>query len=266
MFIIFICWSVSKMNAQIVYTDIDPDTTITAPVGSWGTFDIDIDNDGTNDFLLNHDNSTMVSDYRIIEMTSDHTGAEVLCDTFSIYSPLALNYLDTINSGQFCWYFPDGWMIPLNDNGTAGHWIGITDKYLAIRIKLAGLWHYGWIRLDVPADAGNYTVKDYAYNNNPGQAILAGDKGTNIISRDIYKTNFHVMVDQRDKLIKIDFAGNNVTDGNVCIYNVEGIKVLNKKCHPDTQVEISTTGWEAGLYFVDFHYSNQHITRIVIIL
>jgi len=167
----------SELKAQIIYTDIQPDTTIIAPDDSWGMYYVDINLDGQNDFLLNHHNMLIEWDYQKVEMSTEHAYAEVLCeDTYNHY-PLMFSFNDTIKPGANSWFCPasGGFMIVLNENGTAGYWMGgVEDKYLAVRIKFANKWHYGWIRMDIPSNAGSYTVKDFAYNSVANQEILAG--------------------------------------------------------------------------------------------
>lgn len=66
---------------------------------------------------------------------------------------------------------------PLYD-GNLGHWMNAIDKYMAIRIKQAGKWHYGWVRLDVNATGDGASVKDYALHLTENASIKAGQKST----------------------------------------------------------------------------------------
>jgi len=56
-------------------------------------------------------------------------------------------------------------------------WSLVPEGYLGLSFKIAGVTHYGWARLSIPSAAG-FTLKDYAYNSVPGEAILAGDMGS----------------------------------------------------------------------------------------
>jgi hypothetical protein len=215
----------SGLRAQIIYTDIQPDTTIVAPDNSWGMYYIDINMDGTNDFLLNHHNMLVAWNYQKVEMSSDHINAEVLCDNTYNHYPLAFSINDTIKAGSGNWFCPanGGFMIVLNDNGDGGDWIGVTNKYLAVRLKVGTQWHYGWIRLDVPADAGSYTVKDYAFNSVAAQEILAGNGSASTSVRESNKLTTDIIVYPNplnaNNTIKFNHIFNNL---NISIYTING--------------------------------------------
>ncbi|MGZ2370627.1 cadherin domain-containing protein [Ancylomarina sp. YFZ004] len=59
-------------------------------------------------------------------------------------------------------------------------WVG-NEGYLGCVINLNGNRCYAWIRLEVAADGQSYTVKDWAYNEQPNALIIAGEtiKNTN---------------------------------------------------------------------------------------
>ena len=45
----------ASANAQIVYTDVNPDTTVTCSTPPCSnSYNLDLNNDGTNDFVINH--------------------------------------------------------------------------------------------------------------------------------------------------------------------------------------------------------------------
>jgi hypothetical protein len=192
LFFISVCLFQS-IAAQIVYTDIDPDTTVIAPKDSWGMYFVDLNKDGTNDFLLNHHNMKISSNYQKIEMCTEHDKAQILCDTSYLHYPLSLSASEQISVNSQQWYNPSGLMILLNENGVSGYWLGVNDKYLGVRVRVGLAWYYGWIRLNIPADAGSYTVKDFAYNSTQNTFILAGDNGSNSIqSQNGFQKNFTI--------------------------------------------------------------------------
>lgn len=66
-----------------------------------------------------------------------------------------------------------------NENGRTfgGEWIGKKDKYLALRFEIEkGQYHYGWLRISHNVNEAKLAILDYAYNQVPEQAILAGNK------------------------------------------------------------------------------------------
>lgn len=68
---------------------------------------------------------------------------------------------------------------------TRGYWGGnLKDRYLGVRFKTGGQYHYGWIRLTVTTDVKQEkptltaTITGYAYETVPNKPILAGTAGT----------------------------------------------------------------------------------------
>ncbi|MFI5172785.1 MAG: Calx-beta domain-containing protein [Chitinophagales bacterium] len=57
---------------------------------------------------------------------------------------------------------------------TEGYWPGATDKYLGLRFSVGADEFYGWARLDCGPDHHSFTIKDYAYNATPNEAIVIG--------------------------------------------------------------------------------------------
>ena len=53
--------------------------------------------------------------------------------------------------------------------------IGTTEKYIGLKLNKGASTYYGWVRIVVSAGIGaSFTIKDYAYNSNSNQTILAG--------------------------------------------------------------------------------------------
>jgi hypothetical protein len=253
----------NPVYAQIIYTDIKPDTTIIAPDNSWGTYFIDLNNDGTDDFLLNHHNSLSNDNYQKIEVGVQYEGAEILCDASISHFPLCLSNGEVINSSSSTWFYPSTSMIHMNGNGAEGHWIGVTDKYLGVRLKVAGQWHYGWIRLDVPSNAGSYTVKDYAYNSMPNQQIIAGNAGsTGIVEYPLIN---------KDKTIAFfpnPTKGNFIVQipnetGRVEVFNVYGIMEQTKFLDATGSCNFELT--TKGIYFIQVCLGKERYTKKLIV-
>jgi hypothetical protein len=66
---------------------------------------------------------------------------------------------------------------------TVGPWRNVTNRYLGLKFKINGKFHYGWARLNVKVLKGQFkiiaTLTGYAYETIPGKGIIAGQtKGT----------------------------------------------------------------------------------------
>jgi hypothetical protein len=62
-----------------------------------------------------------------------------------------------------------------------GPWLnggkGVTDRYLGLKFKINGQFHFGWVRLTIRTRKGGQftaTLTGYAYETIPGKAIIAG--------------------------------------------------------------------------------------------
>jgi hypothetical protein len=64
-----------------------------------------------------------------------------------------------------------------------GPWVnggkGVKNRYLGIKFKIGGHFHFGWARLTVTVQGTSFTatLTGYAYETVPSKAIIAGDKG-----------------------------------------------------------------------------------------
>jgi len=69
-------------------------------------------------------------------------------------------------------------LLNVTDDGSirtfGGEWIGKKDKYLGLKFKIAGKYHYGWLRISHKANEAKLAILDYAYNKEPETSILAG--------------------------------------------------------------------------------------------
>lgn len=194
----------SIADAQVVYTDVTPDTTFT---NNGDFYNLDLDNNSSVDFklLLTRLNNATTSGTSYINLVEvDPVSLNAAVGTSSTNIPLKL-YLNNSIGSSLSWNPGGATTLPLgrtsSGTSTSGSWLGAQDKYLPLRFEISGQTHYGWVRLDVDANAKSFTVKDYAYNTTPNQKILAGqtvvginkvlsEKGINIhaYEKDIYLT------------------------------------------------------------------------------
>jgi len=189
-------------NAQITYTDINPDSVFTNP----GSFDIDINNDAVNDFQFNFSktnssttfSSTSYSYFYLRFVSSTNSlrisplgtaGNQVLSAGY----PAALNLNDPITKAQsfngassqllanysYTYFrFVSSYSASTSTNRySTGNFINASNKFLGVRVVVSTDTLYGWVRLDVSGGVNSYTVKDYAFQTCPGIGIKAGDMG-----------------------------------------------------------------------------------------
>lgn len=179
-FIIALTCFLSNSNAQIVYTNVNPDSTI-----SNGSYNLDLNNDGTTDFVLQISSIVLgcsrVPTFKATSSITPASGDNAVMNDGAGYAR-ALDYATTIvpdsqwsNTSQI-----------LFDAGTTctsavkGYWVNLSNKdlYLGLRFTKGNNTYYGWARLE-PGIA-SLSLKDYAYNSVPGQPISAG-QGASIV-------------------------------------------------------------------------------------
>lgn len=61
-----------------------------------------------------------------------------------------------------------------NNNGSNG-FNGLGERYIAFRKKVSGSYQYGYIKLNLSADANNLNLKSIAYCSIPNKAFYFGD-------------------------------------------------------------------------------------------
>ena len=171
-------------NAQIVYTDVTPDTMINS---GGGVYKLDLNNDSVVDFRITFTTSSGCGgnniDIRITPLDSNAVG------NTSTY-PGALSSNAAIDSSSFVWRNNSNqilakleWFWSGGGRGTRpscrrrilGNWNGLSNRYIPLQLNLNSQKYYGWVRLNVASNAASFTVKDYAYNTKPKHLILAGD-------------------------------------------------------------------------------------------
>jgi hypothetical protein len=176
---------------------------------------------------------------------------QVLCLNDTI--PKALNAGDSIAAGSAGVWKKQNYTC-LNCGGTIGAWKGVTDKYLAVRDKnSSGQWVYGWIRLDVAANAGRFTIKDYAIHKVANTSVKAGQMvGTGIADGGTKQYNISHRCDNRS-VVFTGFIGKAV----LTVTDMSGRVVGRETITQDNRFSMS--GQPSGIYL--FHLQNEQVNE-----
>jgi hypothetical protein len=171
---------VSSAGAQVVFTDINPDTI----VHDTAFYNLDLNNDGTDDFQFSAD-TMMTSSYsagiaqvQIIGNNNDAVLGSLYATTYPF--PFSLNNGDTVKPANPNWnaYAQNSGLgylgVFLTASYNYGNWVGVQDKYIGLRIDVGGQLHYGWARMSVSPHADTIIIKEYAYEQTPNQYIICG--------------------------------------------------------------------------------------------
>jgi hypothetical protein len=171
-------------EARIVYTP--------AHVVIGRPFPLDLNHDGIVDFYILHSYSAGVHDLEACQFLGSYTHGPFcsVADTNAIRASRnfesALQYGAKIQRGDhfakfgsnalaaFCCYSGRSmryWFGPWANGGK-----GVKNRYLGLRFKIKGRFHFGWARLTVTTTSNDFaaTLTGYAYETIPGKAIVAG--------------------------------------------------------------------------------------------
>jgi hypothetical protein len=260
----------SNANAQAVYVDIDPDTTLLPPYESYL---LDIDDVGFVDYKFTVIDATVYSDWcecyvHIMNAILGGIGSRVAFTTYQFTSNQYLisaltngaNIREDLNftqiSGQLAYRIIPDFSFYYAFEG--GDWFPeAIDKYVGIRFTDSlDCMHYGWIRCSVEDNGTKLTIKDYAYETKCDVGIVAGDMigDTSVAINALNNLNAHVYSFEKTLHIQTGSA----ETYTVTISNVSG-QQLFKNTISGLYTKIDLQLFAPGIYVVslisgDFHY------------
>lgn len=165
------------INAQIVYTDVNPDVSVScSTIPCTSTYPLDLNNDGITDFNI-------IASYTSVSCFPSGSGQKKQVSVSAQNgNKVVLNMMnanDTIGS-NLSFSLTSGILRTLTLSFTcptsSGNWTTTSDHYLGLQLSIGSSVYYGWARLNVYVTPGgpHFNVKDYAYNTVANQIILAG--------------------------------------------------------------------------------------------
>ena len=244
----------SGSEAQINYTDLDPDTVLT--IGD--TVMLDINTDMTDDLRFNATQASGTGFNVKMASVQPLNNASVVV-TSGNWHAHAFSQDDTINKtasfyGNYVFMGYALWTTA--SSSLRGEFIGEEDKYLGYRIFTGSDTLYGWVRLDVSAEADTIIIKDYAYHtvNNAeiraGQTVVTGNENNPEPWNDVivYSSGKTVYLHSSEGI------------NNVMIYNVSGMLVKQQDINNSRGV-IALNSSPPGVYFAQIASGKGIITR-----
>ena len=171
----------SQGNAAIVYTDVNPDDTITYNQ----TFDLDLNNDTIVDFqfrFISTSNSSYINYFiGLVPLNSNQVA--------TFYNVYENNYsfVDILQDGNPIngsnrWSTGSGATSNMANSIGVGPFafcssfiFGCAEQmdYLGLKLNVSGNTYYGWVRVTNIVSQG-IIIHDYAYNDCPNSTIYAG--------------------------------------------------------------------------------------------
>lgn len=184
------------VNAQIVYQDVNPDAVVNNTNSPYALdFNDDanadvsfavqaVDQQGSYSYMGIPFTYNLQGSYALAQAGNNAALQGLISGSMSTFTPSMLLDGNAINNAQTfgdagALAFAGDLDIPAfgysNYPVEQGDWLGQTDKFLGVRFSNGANQHYGWVRLDVAADASTITVKDFAFQAQPSTEILAGE-------------------------------------------------------------------------------------------
>lgn len=235
------------LNAQIVYTDVNPDTI----VHDTTLYDLDFNNDGQPE--LRFEQYGYMSSYGMVNLATvtvqGDTNNAVLGSLYasSYPFPFAMNAGDSISGTNTNWRpqtINGGiqYLGVLTPYGNYANWMGVNDKYLGVRFMIGTSTHYGWVRLSVTSDADSIIIKDFAYQAQPGVGLTA-DQSMSIAQQAQITTNVYAF----NNILHVNRES--AQPATVTVYNMLGEAVITEQI-TDVNYTTSLENLTTGIYMV----------------
>ena len=163
-------------EAKIIYTKTHQ------VIGTNGIYPIDLNHDGTIDFLIQERGSTGHgnSSYSGVwakeafgNAVAGNGGSASALSKGAVIGPQQ-NFISS--KGSFGEVMIDGWCNIDRSCGSGGQWRNVQNRYLGLKFQIERKSHYGWARLSVQLQSYKITstLTGYAYETTPNKAIHAG--------------------------------------------------------------------------------------------
>ncbi len=257
-------------QAQIIYTDVNPDATFS----TGNQYSLDINNDATPDFVISAETisgSTSGVSYTGIGVVISTAGNNAVVGGPGTLLPAdyasALNLYTMIDNTSAYVQASSSSGIPIVMAGTgtaggllpitAGNWLGQSDKFLGLRFEAGGNTYYGWARLDVDGTGSSFTIKDYAYESTPDAGISAGDQPVSVNEQNV-ANSVNMLLQGNDLVVNV--LNTELHNGSVIVTNLAGQVVAN---HPinGTTGRYDVSSYAKGMYIITVRFNEGQKTQ-----
>lgn len=251
-------------SAQMVYTDVNPDSTMTLvnPI-----YQLDMDGDLNMDFTIYQAIYSSGSFSVYYNMMGAYTSASnyvnimnvpiLSTSTIAAVIPHAAGVFLTssVSWGGYAIVAWDGTAYSMSTSGGA---LG-QDFYAGVAFDISGNYHLGWVHLAVASDASTITIRDYAYSAQPApQGVYTGDAVSVMENSTLNATiiNMH-------NGVQVEF-GELEGDKHIQLVNMMG-QVVGKESTAAGNVFINTEALHTGAYVLHIqHESGSSAEKIYI--
>jgi hypothetical protein len=257
--------SAAGAQAQVVYTDVNPDYSHDAPQNNgFAVYELDLNNDQTVDFaLVSRDTVTANSTIRLT-LAAPYGANAIAGVTPSNYDyALALDINSMVDS-TLNWIAATNTMAYNVDSANPydENWNGVTDKYLGLKFVVGANTHYGWARLDSYAIGDSIVVKDYAFNATPNGGIMTGDMGS-VSLTETQVENLVKFINKSNNSVQVVLNGN-LTNGVVSVVSSTG-QVVSSDAITEKTFSVDMNNLSSGIYMVNVTFNEGATTKKIIV-
>jgi len=244
-------------KAAVIYTDI-VDVTMAK---SGNQYDLDLDQNAVIDFKINltFPQAKNHNQVTLIHQSTNRGGVKSVIDWLGKLA-WNLNVNDTITSKLASWKTSGAntpneiFLAYYAGNSMKGGTFLNEEGYLPLEFIIGSNTHYGWVRVGVNANCTEFTVKDFAYEDTPGKAIVAGSKFS-VGVNETASSKFNVFPNPTSGLLNIETLNNYVIK-QIDIFSLQG-KLLSSIDEISNVVNLSK--YDRGQYLFTFHFQDNAI-------
>ena len=262
-----------SLQAELHYTSYGPNGW---HIGMNENVAVDIDNDGANDFHVNAWNNELgfVPIFGKGCFSSPDGNATTIFGSreLTIHQPgdildASVNTFNFIDDGRGSSYSAD-------TDQLADGWVSGEDRYVAFFIFGSG--KFGWMRIEIDVPNQKLIIKEMAYESEyygeveigyTGEAATIPTIGTKeklgnleappVATEDIEKDlqELSVFPNPASEIVNINFDYQGVDQLSIVVVNSVGQEVFRNSNNVKTgkiNLDISTSTWNAGIYFIKF--------------
>ncbi len=160
----------APLQGAVISTDIEDIPFFS--VGDFLSQTIDIDFNGSTDVLFRNFGDELAafstSSSRIAGISAVPPNQNSFAAAFIVGASIGPSFVSLYN-----WNTGYSGLVSCRDIGCLGLW-GSKEAYLGVEFQIVNNTHYGWVLVDTPFDFGGGYIKSFAYETEPGKAIIAG--------------------------------------------------------------------------------------------
>jgi hypothetical protein len=279
----------SSANAQIIYTDLNPNVLLSCDFSNpcSGDYSLDLNNDGINDFVLSARKKFVgcgVCGGQLVYAMANGDSAVIATTAYSWIADKQGGYpINTLIDSSLGWTNAVHTLVTKEVNclscapsqgshlvhsNASGTWLNVYGKYLALKIKVGTNIYYGWVRLaaSIGANTVSMTIMDYAYNTIANQPILAGQAVATGIDPLSFGDGLGVRLfpNPAKDYLTIELPNTN-KEVEVTIADITG-KMIYRTIVSDIQkLDVNTQDFGTGIYVVQIQSADFIATKKLVI-